>query len=94
VVVHTDTHIYIYNMLTHAHTHTHTLTPPPTHTHTHTHTNTTSQGLFLCGRDIATGGLGGDIQGGWMAANAILGYGLKDMAGGRNIATDLQKLRR
>jgi hypothetical protein len=27
-------------------------------------------GLYLCSKDIATSGLGGDIQGGWMAANA------------------------
>ena len=52
------------------------------------------QGLFLCGRDISTTGLAGDIQGGWMAANAVLGYEGKDLLGGRNIATDLQKMKR
>ena len=54
----------------------------------------TPQGLYLCGRDISTTGLAGDIQGGWMAANAVLGYDAKDLLGGRNIATDLQKMKR
>lgn len=29
--------------------------------------------LFLCGEDIATSGFAGELQGGWMAANAALG---------------------
>ena len=29
-----------------------------------------------------------------MAANAVLGYEGKDLLGGRNIATDLQKMKR
>ena len=71
-------------------THTHTHTYIYTHTHTHTHTHT--QGLFICGRDIATNGTGGDIQGGWMAANAALGYTATDLMAGHNIASDLQKV--
>jgi hypothetical protein len=38
------------------------------------------QDLYLCGRDIATCGLAGDIQGGWIAANAILGNMLSNEA--------------
>ena len=60
--------------------------------HIHTQTHTHMQGLFLCGRDIATNGTGGDIQGGWMAANAALGYTAADLMAGHNIASDLQKV--
>lgn len=70
----------------HTCTHLHTLTNIKAHTHTHT------QGLFICGRDIATNGTGGDIQGGWMAANAALGYTATDLMAGHNIASDLQKV--
>jgi hypothetical protein len=36
------------------------------------------KGLFLCGRDVGLSGLAADLQGGWLAANAVLGYDLKD----------------
>ena len=36
--------------------------------------------LFLCGRDVGLSGLAADVQGGWLAANAVLGYDLKDSA--------------
>ena len=80
-----DVHIHTLS-LTLTHTYTHTLSLSHTHTHTH------MQGLFLCGRDIATNGTGGDIQGGWMAANAALGYTAADLMAGHNIASDLQKV--
>ena len=51
-----------------------------------------SQNFFLTGRDLATAGLAGDLQGGWVAANAILGYSLSDMLASRNVVSDLAKL--
>ena len=36
------------------------------------------QGLYLCGPDIGLTGTASHIQGGWLAANAVLGYDLKD----------------
>ena len=36
------------------------------------------KGLFLCGADMGLCGLAADMQGGWLAANAVLGYELKD----------------
>jgi hypothetical protein len=50
--------------------------------------------LFLCGRDIATTGTAADFQGGWAAANAVLGYTPAELIAGRNLATDLQFMRR
>jgi hypothetical protein len=49
-------------------------------------------GLFFCGRDMATSGLSGDVQGGYVAACAVLGYTKAELATGRNIATDIQNL--
>jgi len=48
--------------------------------------------FFLTGRDLATAGLAGDLQGGWVAANAILGYSLSDMLASRNVVSDLARL--
>mmetsp|Transcript_5301 Transcript_5301/g.5448 ORF Transcript_5301/g.5448 Transcript_5301/m.5448 type:complete len:765 (+) Transcript_5301:48-2342(+) len=47
-------------------------------------------GLFLCGRDVSTSGLAGELQGGWVAANAVLGYGVNDLGSGRDILMDLR----
>ena len=53
--------------------------------------NVIYQGLYLCGKDVATFGLAGDIQGGWVCANAVLGYVASDLALGRNIVSDIVK---
>lgn len=52
------------------------------------------KGLFLCGRDVATTGTAADFQGGWAAANAVLGYSPVELLAGRNVASDLQFMRR
>jgi len=49
----------------------------------------TVQGLYLCGRDMSTFGLSGDVQSGWVTANAVLGYTSADLLAGRNVASDL-----
>ena len=49
-------------------------------------------GLYFCGKDIATSGLAGDIQGGYIAACAVLGYSRQDLISGKNIAVDIQNL--
>jgi len=36
------------------------------------------KGLYLCGADVGLSGLAADVQGGWLAANAVLGYDLKE----------------
>ena len=50
--------------------------------------------LYFTGRDIATTapGLAAELQAGWIAANAALGYTLADLVGGANIVSDLQSL--
>jgi hypothetical protein len=49
------------------------------------------RGLYHTGRDIAsTTGLAGDLQAGWITANAVLEYDMKEMVAGRNIVSDLQ----
>lgn len=50
------------------------------------------QNLYLTGRDLATAGLAGDLQGGWVAANAVLGYTLGELVASRNIVSDLANL--
>lgn len=50
------------------------------------------QGLFFCGRDLGTSGLAGEIQGGYVAACAVLGYTKADLLAGRNVAADIQNL--
>ena len=51
------------------------------------------KGLYFCGRDVATsGGLSADLQGGFVAANAVLDYTLGDKANGRNVLRDLQNI--
>ena len=52
------------------------------------------KGLFLCGRDIGTTGTAAEFQSGWATANAVLGYTPAYLLAGRNIATELQFLRR
>jgi hypothetical protein len=52
------------------------------------------QGLFLTGRDIATAGLMGDIQGGWASANAVLGYTGAELLMGRNVIHDLENVKK
>ena len=51
-----------------------------------------AQGLFLCGRDLGTFGLMGDIQGAWAAANSVLGYTAHELILGRNITSDLENI--
>lgn len=51
--------------------------------------HTAVQGLFFCGRDLATAGLPGDVQGGYVAACAVLGYTKAELQQGRNVASDL-----
>lgn len=46
-------------------------------------------GLYLGGKDISSSGLAGEIQGGWIAANAVLGYTVNDLIISRNITSDL-----
>ena len=48
--------------------------------------------LYFCGRDVATIGLGADLQGAFVAVNAVLGYDLTDKANMRNIISDLKNL--
>ena len=50
------------------------------------------KGLTFCGPDIGTGGLAGDIQSGWVAANAALGYTSQDLRSNRNIVNDLRNV--
>ena len=50
-------------------------------------------GLYFCGKDLATAGLAGEIQGGYVAACAVLGYSKDELVGGRNVAVDIQNLR-
>jgi hypothetical protein len=50
-------------------------------------------GLFFCGKDLSTAGLAGEIQGGYVAACAVLGYSKDELVGGRNVAVDIQNLR-
>ena len=40
---------------------------------------------------MATFGLAGEIQGGWVCANAVLGYLSADLAVGRNVVSDISK---
>jgi hypothetical protein len=49
-------------------------------------------GLYFCGKDIASAGLMGDIQGAWAAANAVLGYSAAELILGRNITSDLESI--
>ena len=51
-------------------------------------------GLFLCGADLALTGAVSEIQSGWAAANAALGYSKKDLSGvpSRNVIADLAAL--
>lgn len=48
------------------------------------------QNLYFCGRDVATIGLGADLQGAFVAVNAALGYDLTDKANMRNVISDLK----
>ena len=50
------------------------------------------KGLTFCGPDIGTGGLAGDIQSGWVAANSALGYSSQDLRMNRNIVNDLKNV--
>jgi hypothetical protein len=50
------------------------------------------KGLFFCGADIGTGGLAGEIQSGWIAANAALGYTIENLQANRNVVVDLQNI--
>jgi hypothetical protein len=50
-------------------------------------------GLYFCGKDLATAGLAGEMQGGYVAACAVLGYSKDELVGGRNVAVDIQNLR-
>lgn len=38
---------------------------------------------------MSTFGLSGDVQSGWVTANAVLGYTSADLLAGRNVASDL-----
>ena len=51
------------------------------------------KGLYLTGKDISTTGLAGDIQSGWITANAILGYSSVELLRGRNVSDDLKTVR-
>lgn len=48
-------------------------------------------GLFLCGEDLTLGaGMEGAVQGGWIAAHAVLGYTPTDLfLRRRTLSTDL-----
>ena len=50
--------------------------------------------LFFTGRDIATTqtGLAGELQSGWISANAILNYSVTEMVAGANIVSDLSRM--
>ena len=50
--------------------------------------------LFLCGADLATAGMASEVQSGWVAANAALGYTKLEMSSSpsRNIIADLAAL--
>lgn len=63
------------------------------------------KGLFLCGEDVATSGFAGELQGGWIAANAALGaysilnvlsscvagYTRRDIQRRRNVIHDIRQ---
>lgn len=50
------------------------------------------QGLYFCGRDVATSGLSADLQGAFVAANAVLGYTVEDKKNMRNVISDLKNI--
>ena len=50
------------------------------------------QNLYFCGRDVATIGLGADLQGAFVAVNAALGYDVADKANMRNVISDLKNV--
>jgi hypothetical protein len=50
------------------------------------------QGLYLCGRDLATSGLSADLQGAFVCVNAVLGYSLEDKSALRNVISDLKNV--
>lgn len=47
------------------------------------------KGLYLCGRDVSTCGLAGDIQSAVTCAHAALGYTYKELLSNRNIVADM-----
>jgi len=49
-------------------------------------------GLYFCGRDLGTSGLAGEMQGGWVAANAVLGYTPKHLEARRSVISDLHNV--
>lgn len=49
-------------------------------------------GLFFCGKDFGSAGLMGDIQGAWVATNAVLRYSAAELVLGRNITHDLESI--
>ena len=51
------------------------------------------KGLYLCGGDLATPGLAGEFQGGWLSANAVLGYTSDELKSlSKNLASDLKNV--
>jgi hypothetical protein len=54
--------------------------------------STNIRNLFLCGADLASPGLQGDFQAGYLGASAALGYSSGDMLIGRNLITDLHNV--
>lgn len=50
-------------------------------------------GLYLAGKDLSIGSFAGGVQGGWLAAHAVLGYGGVDlMLFQRNLIVDIENL--
>jgi hypothetical protein len=50
-----------------------------------------SQGLYLCGRDVTVAGVSGDLMGALSAVTAVLGYSSAELRAERNIVTDLEQ---
>ena len=50
------------------------------------------EGLYMCGRDLGISGFAADIQGGFVAANAALGYNAQDYSDAKNVISDLRSM--
>ena len=52
------------------------------------------QNFYLTGKDVGSVGLAGELQGGWAAANAVLGYSVTELTQHqRNVVADLRNVK-
>jgi hypothetical protein len=47
------------------------------------------QNFYITGADLAGTGMSGDLQSGWVTANAILGYTIAELSEGRSVIQDM-----